>query len=302
MTTYVYICPNCDRPHSLEEFDESRFCRHCGKFLTSRDRRILEQDLIKKENISTPTDIEKSIERTYRLIQRSIPLNTQIDSLEVVDQVEEYRQFWKPKRINVVLLAESHVYTDEEDYEIECDSSILHRIIPNYPLRFVRFVYCLGYGENELLVREINSNKRGTPDFWKIFSYCVGEDETKVLKMGTWEKTPENLEERLRNKVNVLQKMREKGVWLLDASIVGLSKMKRNKTKKKTIKICWDNHIAKVIRESKPNYIVVIGKRVASVLSLELQKLKIPFEILPQPRGQSVEYYERYQRICVEYC
>lgn len=173
---------------------------------------------------------------------------------------------------------------------------------PNYPVDFVRFIYCLGYGENELLTREINRNTRGTPLFWKIFSNCVAEEETKVLKMGTWKKTRKNLEERLRNKVNVLRKMQERGMWLLDASIVGLTKMRRNKTKKKIIKICWDNHIAKVIRESKLNYIAVIGSRVGNVISSELLRLDIPSEILPQPRGQSVEYFDRFRRICEEYC
>jgi Rad3-related DNA helicase len=34
----LVICPGCGRPHTLEEFHDSRFCRHCGKFLSYRDR------------------------------------------------------------------------------------------------------------------------------------------------------------------------------------------------------------------------------------------------------------------------
>ena len=230
---------------------------------------------------------ETNIEKTYETIKECVGNSELIDSLEVVKQVEEYRQFWKPKnRVNVLLLAESHVFTDKQDYGVKCKRSILDRIMlpenPNYPVSFVKFVYCLGYGEDELLIREIDSNKRGTPDFWKIFSSCVGEYDTDVLKMGTSEKTPENLEKRLRNKVNALRKMKERGVWLLDASIVGLTKIKRNKTKKKIIRICWDCHIAKVIRAAKPNYISVIGFRVGDAISSELLQLDIPYGILPQ--------------------
>ena len=247
------------------------------------------------------SEFEANIEKTYATIKKKVIDSRLIDSLEVVMHAEEYRHFWKSKTTNVVLLAESHVYTDEHDFRIECKRSILRKIIPSYPVNFVRFVYCLGYGENELSIREIDCNKRGTPDFWKIFSYCVSEDETKVLKMSTWKKTPENLEKRLSNKVNVLRKMQDKGIWLLDASIVGLTEIKRDRTKKKIIRICWDNHLAKVIEESKPNYIIVIGMRVGNVLNSELQKFKIPFKTLPQPRGRGIEYYEKYERICARY-
>jgi hypothetical protein len=40
------------------------------------------------------------------------------------------------------------------------------------PRGFVRLVYCLAYGENELLDEAIESNK-GTPQFWKIFFSCL---------------------------------------------------------------------------------------------------------------------------------
>jgi len=135
--------------------------------------------------------IEAAIESTYGSIKKSVPRGTRIDSLEVVKQVEEYRQFWKPRETKVVLLAESHVYTDEKDYEMECDRFILHRIMPNYPLRFVRFVYCLGYGEDRLLTRRRRDRKNtGTPQYWKILSSCVAENENdlkfhKVLKTET---------------------------------------------------------------------------------------------------------------------
>jgi len=264
---------------------------------------LTEEDLDMKEKI------ERNIERTYGLIRKSIPHGVQIDSLEVVKEVEEYRQFWKPDEINVILLAESHVYTDEQDYKIKCRRTFINKIIPNYPLHFVRFVYCLGYGENGLLERKVKDNIMGTWQFWKIFSSCVAENEhnlgfEKVLKT----KTPLLLR-RLSNKVNILKKMKEKGIWLLDASIVGLyrSGIKNyKKIVKRIIEICWKNHLLNIINESQPKHIIVIGKEVENILGSELRKTKIPFTTVlqPQARGNSqeqLERYKKYQRICTRY-
>ncbi|GAG08053.1 unnamed protein product [marine sediment metagenome] len=38
---YIFVCRKCGRPHSSEEFNESRFCRNCGKFLSQIDAKPL---------------------------------------------------------------------------------------------------------------------------------------------------------------------------------------------------------------------------------------------------------------------
>ena len=78
-------------------------------------------------------EIEQRLIRTYKMTQQAVP-NARIDSLEVVKQVEEYRQFWKPKKTSVVLLAESHVYTNNDDYNVKCKKSVLDKImLPENP-------------------------------------------------------------------------------------------------------------------------------------------------------------------------
>ena len=307
MILIIYVCPKCGRPHSLEEFNESYFCRHCETFLTYGNRRVLEED---KRNAIARTSIEK----TYESIRKYVPRGNLIDSLEVVKQVEEYRQFWKPEKTNVVLLAESHVYTDEKDIRIKCESSILDEILlpenPDYPVNFVRFVYCLGYGENDVLTKRIDKNDMGTWQFWKIFSSCVAENESdlgfhRVLKTKT-----RSFISRLHNKIDVLRKMKEKGVWLLDASIVGLagSGIKDYPdTYERIIGICWDNHLKKVIENAQPKHIIVIGIDVEKTLHFELRKLKIDLTTIDAPqrhlkRQRQQENYKKYQRICARYC
>lgn len=271
---------------------------------TSKSRSFFEPQI--REEVIFP--LSQNIEKTYESIKKCAPLGRLVDSLEVVKQVEEYRQFWKPKEIRVILLAESHVHTDKQDYEIKCNRLILDKLISDYPTNFVRFVYCLGYGENQLLNRSIKNN-RGTTHYWKIFSSCVAENENdlgfhKVLK------TRASFMQRIRNKVNILQNMRKKGIWLVDASIVGIyrSGIKNPKTIKRIIEICWENHLAKMIKESQPRHIIVIGKRVQNILGSELQKLDFPITVVRQPQGdrrnshKQLEKYRKCQRICARYC
>ncbi len=248
----------------------------------------------------------ENFEKTYELIGKCIP-ERNIDCLEVVRQVEAYRQSWKPKKTSVILLAESHVYTERQELDVKCSAQVVNRFISNYPLHYVRFVYCLGYGENHLLNAPIKNNG-GTPQYWKIFSSCVAENESdlgfrRVLKTGTT-----SLVLRLRNKVDVLRKMKKRGIWLLDASIVSLyGSGKKNETvTERIIETCWQKHIANMILESSPKHVIVIGEGVGNILNSKLQKLKIPFTVIPQPqaRGTSewqLENYKTHQRICAKY-
>src|SRR5438132_8158422 len=95
-----------------------------------------------------------------------VKMGCDIDSYKVVEEVERYRQFWRPNRVRVVLLAESHVRTSEEDfnYHWSYGKSPLHQG------NFVRFVYCLAYGERDVAC--IPSNK-GTWQFWLLLSSCL---------------------------------------------------------------------------------------------------------------------------------
>ena len=120
----------------------------------------------------------------------------------------------------------------------------------------------------------------------------------KVLKKGT-----PSFTERLQNKVSILRQMKEKGIWLLDSSIVGLY---GNEAKNdpyacaKIIDICWNTCIEKIIEEAQPKFIIVIGKGVERVIG---SRLKFPYEAiaLPQTPGPikwQRANYRRYSEIC----
>jgi hypothetical protein len=245
-----------------------------------------------------------------------IPETQQIDSLNVVKQVEQYRQWWKPSQACVYLLGESHVSTREEDFALEC-KRYQNDIIPNYPTHYVRAVYCLGSGEPSILNGNMEDN-HGTSQFWKIFSSCIATDYKKLGFEKILRRETPNTFRRLLNKVNILKEMQKKGIWLMDASIIGIYRTKENfgwdmnkEVKDKIIETCWDFYIKNQIVESQPKHIIVIGKGVEKILERRLELLKsfsgIAYSVLPQPQGnrgtseEQLDTYREYQRICSKY-
>jgi hypothetical protein len=101
------------------------------------------------------------------------------------------------------------------------------------PRGFVSLVYCLSYGENESLCgKVIDKTNKGTPQFWTLFAACARGVEhvagTKANKAFSSPFASDLLkggdlpvEERLKAKLEVLEDLRSRGIWLLDASIFG---------------------------------------------------------------------------------
>jgi len=218
-----------------------------------------------------------------------------IESFEIVEEVWRIRQYWRPETVRVVLLAESHVYTRPEDFVHSWQ-------IPNaiHRGKFVRFVYCLGYGESSL-VSSVPRNP-GTWQFWKIFFSCIhrvasNEDFRPILR---WTPT----EKRISNKISLLTDLKEAGVWLMDASMVGVNRLKSLTLRRQILQQCW-NYTYSTIHElnPKPDYIIIIGCFVKSALKKEIDSLGIKYVSLPQPQARLPapgyrQFDEVYYRIC----
>ena len=158
-----------------------------------------------------------SLEKAYSEIKASIGNRLEFESFEVVKSVDEHRNFWKPNKVKVLLLAESHVFTRDSEH----NNTMRYHEFPELrgcPAEYVKLVYCLGYGEKDL----VNvPNNRGTPQFWKIFVSCLNQNIDSEGKKILLSQTTEFLQ-RIRNKISVLEQLKEKGIWLVDASIVAL--------------------------------------------------------------------------------
>jgi len=209
-----------------------------------------------------------------------------IESYPVVQTVEKYRQYWRPsKEVKLLLLAESHRHTTDSDFQCRLDLSKIN--LPLYPSSYVQFVYCLAYGEGDLLAGKPESNP-GTHDYWKIFYSCLNdinrhEDCSPIQKTRT-----KSLVRRINNKINLLQRMKEEGVWLVDASIIGID----NKHKPKNgiyedvIEYSWNDYIGQIVARSSPAYVVIIGSMVRDVLESKVRRLVGDrLATIPQPAG-----------------
>ena len=207
------------------------------------------------------------------------------ESLFTVQSVDFHRQYWRPKKVHTVLLAESHVYTSpgETLKMVGAAWSVENEIIQP----FVRLVYCLGYGEPEYVGFETTKNP-GTPQYWKLLSSCVGLAPTKVLKSQN-----KNLLNRLSAKTEVLSQMRDMGIWLVDASILALYRPGGERPTslicQQVLECCWDNYIRSQIVEANPSSILIIGKGVCELLKSKLldlkQELPIHIDWVRQPQG-----------------
>ena len=111
------------------------------------------------------------LKQCYDIILKENP-SLKFDSFSVVKTVHDFREFWKPKQVKVILLAESHVYTKDDEWEILFKPNLF--LPENYPRHFVRFVYCIAYGENHLLSKFIDNNP-GTFQYWEIFYSCLND-------------------------------------------------------------------------------------------------------------------------------
>ena len=101
----------------------------------------------------------------------------ELESMQVVECVHKYREYWKPRKIKVVLLAESHAYTSESNFKYKISKKYYENLaLAQYPENYVRFVYCIGYGENQILDNKKTNNdlkNPGTPQYWKLFFSCI---------------------------------------------------------------------------------------------------------------------------------
>lgn len=230
------------------------------------------------------------LEAAHKAIQTILP-EGDCESFECCKLARRYYEFFKPKEVKVILLAESHVFTPEERATIgpKIGTELLPESLYDGPRDFISLVYCLGYGEQELLEPKDDKKtpNQGTPQFWSLFAACargvaVHKKASKKAKKGSKiipsSFCPDLLkcgrlkaQDRAKAKLNLLLSLKEQGVWLLDTSILGwyitqsteftLSQNTNNVHKKPkarppqnlktpTLLLSWECYIKHVIQEA----------------------------------------------------
>jgi hypothetical protein len=241
-----------------------------------------------------------TLEEAYTEINKILGNNA--EPLESVRLVVTYRRYWKPEVVRVVLLAESHVFTSDEDRRIAIPPI---DDLPGYPTRYARFVYCLRNGERYLTNDPHHPRRDGTPQFWKVLYACDNRAEKLEDFRPVQRGTP--FPQRLQNKIHLLKNLRAKGIWLVDASIVavygsGVNFSGRSKTE--VLRESWESYTKQVVTSANPECVICVGKGVARVVENDLQAL-FPdrYAVIPQPNARlsskkHMANFQRYYEIC----
>jgi len=137
-------------------------------------------------------------------------------------------------------------------------------------------VYCLAYGESALSC----GLKGGTPQYWDIFGRLVGTSPKNI---------PGSMPgARLAEKVKTLHRMRDSGIWLLDASLHGIYMPKGERIDAVSgyltgdlQRLWWEGYGRALLEGAKPERIIAIGKGLFNNISSD-----IPFDDwIYQPQG-----------------
>ncbi len=219
-----------------------------------------------------------------------------------VKLVEAFRRYWRPDNVQVILLAESHVFTNDDDRARRLREETG---LPGYPSNYARFVYCLGYGEDSLIAGRPPANNPGTWQYWELLFSCANEISCNESSAAVKKATTSN-RTRIGNKIRLLETLRERGIWLVDASIMALynrGKKPATDTMEQAIKISWRRYIGDIVAAAQPERIIVIGKGVVyKTLQAELRPYQTHAIYQPNARLTSEERLENLQtchRLCL---
>jgi len=197
---------------------------------------------------------------------RDIIGREQAECLDVAEEVERLRSAWRPERVRVVLLAESHVWTSRDDTRSRVTQP------DGIETGFARFVYCFGCGEPQLVEPAVTPNK-SRHQFWRLFHDTISGptiSHAGLLKTGETD-----CQKRVQNKLDLLKKMQSAGVWLVDASVTALyGKGTKLGTRdyRAVLKACWESHIREVLCECAPSAVLIIGREVDSAIGYRVRK------------------------------
>jgi hypothetical protein len=212
------------------------------------------------------------------------------DSEDYLRDVAAWREFWRPKNVRVLLIAESHVAeaAGDSDARVRVPETVLQATgVSSLPDRYVRLIYCLGYGLNGVCDPIPRYRNIDTP-FWGIFEALASGHP--LLAVGAGPK------DRVHRRILVLQALRERGIWLADASVVALYhpsgiKLFGPSMRKKIIRQSYEHFVWPAVEGDKPEEIWVIGKEVGNALRGR-QEID-PEHVISQPGDRDAEEYRK---------
>jgi len=221
------------------------------------------------------------------------------ETAQVMAAVAAHRAYWRPSEVRLLVLSESHVMTREAELEAQVPLEVFGH--PGAPRSFVRMLYCLGYGERDLVQGRAYPNW-GSPQFWKLLAAAI--DSTLVPRVV--ERTELDFLKRLATKLEVLQALKARGVWLLDACPVALYAASQPKPPMRLLaqamELAWPAYTREAIREAAPRSVMIVGKMVHDGIGGRIRALLGPSVAVqwmyqPQARRPVAEHVAGIERL-----
>lgn len=193
---------------------------------------------------------------------------------------EAWREAFRPARLRLLLLAESHMATSAA--ELACPLRLPPGLDWPVPAGFVRHVYCPAYGERAL-VPDLPVHNAGTPQYWQLLAAADGgaaPTRAAVPDLGA----------RLAVRAALLHRLRARGIWLTDAALVAVAgpggARAGARLHAEAVRESWRLHHAARLPGFDPAHVLVIGLAVARVLRPALDAA-FPgrWRAVPQPMG-----------------
>lgn len=204
------------------------------------------------------------------------------ESADYLASVKAWREAWRPDRVRVLLLAESHVGQEPGDQRIRVRVPEAREL----PTSFCRLVYCLGYGESDLC-HPAPARNSGTWQYWDILGAIAGGARPEQPR-----KRDSDLMERLAWKLEVLRWLRAHGVWLLDACVAGVyrsggGRAVAGKLYDEMVRESFERFVWPAVHEDSIEQVWIIGAQVRRALKgrPELESARA----IVQPQGDRHE-------------
>ena len=86
-------------------------------------------------------DMLDNYRKAIKEIRNLLKGKVELESDSILETIYYQRYHWKPKRVRLLLLAESHVYTSPADYKIMITNTKYQ--FPPGRIRYTKFIYCL---------------------------------------------------------------------------------------------------------------------------------------------------------------
>jgi hypothetical protein len=178
------------------------------------------------------------------------------------------------------MLAESHVWTSKD----EALSRV--RQPDGIETGFVRFVYCVGYGEQSLVVPPVLRNG-GTPQYWQLLHDAVRGPQVPLVEISREAKPGE----RIAAKLQLLNELKLAGIWLVDASITALYGLpdKRRLSRrdyKNILEACWKAHVGGVLADCGASAVLIVGKGVNAAIGNLVSQASHKVAVIKQPNAR----------------